>query len=165
MRLRQLQGHMLKLAHEDSPAATVHRPKLGRPSKTSTPSSASNSTETPLDRFPEPPPPPSSFPSVDKSKQSLTGRTNDANQSRENHETSNSVVGAPASAQGGGSINDSATPASGRPVRTTRNPRPVYVDAIQWSNKPWQASDEEIEALNKSIYTNPNTSYLNNLLS
>ena len=39
-----------------------------------------------------------------------------------------------------------------RPVRSTRNPAPQYVDAVQWSSvRPWSASPQEIAALNSAI--------------
>ena len=44
-----------------------------------------------------------------------------------------------------------------RPVRSTRNPNPVYVDSIECSFSPaaWSASNAEIEALNNSINIRP----------
>ena len=62
------------------------------------------------------------------------------------------------------------------PARSTRNPNPVYVDAItlqsqqtgpppykgfstnqSWSPKPWSASEMEIDALNHSISNHAGT--------
>ena len=54
------------------------------------------------------------------------------------------------------------TSAGNRPVRSTRNPNPCYVDSIQtgppptppfpqWSHRPWSASPEEIFKLNASL--------------
>ena len=106
----------LKLAHEDSPAAVVQRPKLGRPSsKTSTPSNVPDSTE-----FPNPP-----SMTVDGSKQTLvlTGRAVNGTSETISHETSNLGGDILASAAGGGS-----SPPLVRPVRSTRNPNPSYVD-------------------------------------
>ena len=39
-----------------------------------------------------------------------------------------------------------------RPIRSTRNPAPYYVDSIQLSSlRPWSASKDEISAINQSI--------------
>ena len=43
-------------------------------------------------------------------------------------------------------------PFTDRPVRSTRNPKPLYVDGVQLvSHKPWSASWEETQALNRAI--------------
>ena len=132
----------LKLAHEDSPAAS--RPKLGRPSKTSTTLDTPQSTE----RAPNPPP--------DKSKQTSSTGSADGTGDMKNHETSYPNSRVPASVDKSGlSMNTGPPniPFSGRQKRSTRNPNPQYVDAIQLSSlRPWSASEDEISALNKSIY-------------
>ena len=45
-------------------------------------------------------------------------------------------------------ILDIPTSDSSRPVRSTRNPNPIYVDAI---NRPWTASSGDIKWIQKSI--------------
>ena len=42
-----------------------------------------------------------------------------------------------------------------RPVRSTRNPKPTYVDSVEVAGmtKPWSASKIELEALNRAINT------------
>ena len=128
------------------------RPKLGRPSKTSTPVAVSNTTETPTNRFPDPPP---SFSTVDKSKQPLTSSAaanKDAIHRVSDHATSIPESRVPASADVGG---------SSRPTRSTRNPNPVYIDEISLtgpphfkpfiSRKPWSASAAEVDELNRTI--------------
>ena len=122
----------LKLAHPDSAASPVSRPKLGRPPTSS--SEASKQTEvTPTkgkedgrNRFsgPDGPPPLPPFPS------------HPPQQTNPRRENSN---------------------ATSRPVRTTRNPAPQYIDSvgISWSTRrPWSASQSDIAALNQSISRN-----------
>ena len=128
----------LRLAHPESLAAEASRPKLGRPSSRS---NGQNTTDrqslqpTRSNNFSTAPEPPVSLPSS-KSKQAAGPAATVAMNPNINHETSTS---------------DSRVPASARPVRTTRNPSPYYVDASQWSPKPWSASPGEIAALNAAI--------------
>ena len=43
-------------------------------------------------------------------------------------------------------------PNSSRPVRSTRNPAPNYIDGIQWASvRPWSASTADIAYLNSQI--------------
>ena len=122
----------LRLAHPESLAAPISRPKLGRPSSSS---KTSNATEA------KTPVPDSSNQLTDnRSKQTSTGGAGAVgNNKNDNHETSNPNCRQPASA------------ADARPVRSTRNPSPSYVDAVQWSPRPWSASPGEIAALNAAI--------------
>ena len=127
----------LKIAHKDSLAAPAQRPKLGRPPMTvrvkppsSTDGTASMTPSNQSDEFPLPQP--SSPSSSNQNKQEPVARENSNN----------------LNTTSGGSPPDSNF---GRPVRTTRNPNPLYVDAIQWSPRPWSASPHEIEALNAAI--------------
>ena len=134
----------LRLAHPESLVAPASRPKLGRP-HTSTHSDVQPSTEpSPQEdanfenRFPEPtaPPPKVRQPAASKQAVKVAGTVGN-----NNHETSSPNQRQPASED-----------LTGRPVRTTRNPNPYYVDAIQWATlRPWSASQSEIAALNTAI--------------
>ena len=140
----------LKFAHPSSLAAPIQRPKLGRPPSspephpdTSGPPDLQTSTEEDAriltdatNRFPDPP----YSPPTTQSKQAVTGQRH-ATTSSYNHETSIQKRSERASA-------------SDRPVRSTRNPSPQYVDAVEvcWSTKrPWSATQADIAALNDSI--------------
>ena len=128
----------LKIAHPDSLAAPATRPKLGRP--TTVQSKGQNETEA----GPNPPvqqtgPPPFCFGANPSSLNPL----NDGNKNNIGHATSNSGQPAASSAEAGNLK---------RPIRSTRNPAPQYIDAFQWSSlRPWSASSDEIAALNDSI--------------
>ena len=111
----------LRVAHPDSFASPMARPKLGRPPKATALTGSPNQTDanndnTRVDRFDDTPPqssvPPLPQPSlpVTESKQTLEGA---------NFQT--------------------------RQTRSTRNPNPKYVDAI------WSASPFEIAWLNRAI--------------
>ena len=130
----------LKLAHEDSPAAPIHRSRLGRPSKPSVPAEVSPSTEAD--------PQPSVFKSKQQTPDSSTGRNPvaGANKPDANHETSSHLSHDPAPSR-------SALGDDVRPIRTTRNKNPQYVDAFHesWSSRPWSASPAEIASLNQCI--------------
>ena len=138
----------LRLAHPDSLTAPASRPKLGRPKTTvqvdDQPATDANHTGFRQTRtnvpFPEPP----AVPTEENKQTYSTGRvpTDVGNTDKATHETSISKDRQPDSERNN---------APGRPVRTTRNPNPAYIDAIQWSPKPWQASKTELELLNKSI--------------
>ena len=141
----------LKFAHPKSLAAPAHRPKLGRPSTRSSSMDLQSSTEVVEEQFPSPsdvltnrlndPQPPEAV-SVNKLPVVIKG--NDATAQNINHETSIQ--------------DDRQPPSSGpppvkpfsRPTRSTRNPNPVYVDAITLS-RPWSASKDEIAELNRQI--------------
>ena len=132
----------LKFAHPESLAAPVHRPKLGRPadpSRTSVPSEGQTTTEESRlasdasNRFPDPP----NFQPAVQSKQAVNPTASGASRNETNHETSISEQ-------------PDRTP-SLRPVRSTRNPAPNYVDAVAVANRPWSATQVEIKALNDSI--------------
>ena len=131
----------LKIAHPDSLAAPATRPKLGRP--TTVQSKGQNATEA----GPNPPvqqtgPPPFCFGANPSSLNPL----NDGNKNNIDHATSNSGKPAASSAEAGNLK---------RPIRSTRNPAPQYIDAFQWSSlRPWSASSDEIAALKDSITRN-----------
>ena len=40
-----------------------------------------------------------------------------------------------------------------RPPRSTRNPRPLYVDSVKFNHTPWSATSTELEELNRCIST------------
>ena len=135
----------LKFAHPKSLASPVERPKLGRP-KASTLIGGTTQTEvgspevTLPNRFPHPPsvqkPHP---PSVEGQKSKQGGGYSVGNQPTKSHETSNLS----------GSEPPSPTPAGNtRPIRASRNPNPIYVDAI---SRPWSASPADIAEINRSI--------------
>ena len=129
-------------------AAPVQRPKLGRPSGASTPkggpepteaSSPSNTTTASAsNRFPNPP-------LSEENKQTRDAATGSAilgTPAKQNHETSYQKWREPSS--GDQSL--------ARPTRSTRNPAPKYVDALEYSKvRPWSASKEEIRDLNLLI--------------
>ena len=121
----------LRLAHPDSMAAPAHRPKLGRPTTrpdcpiTTEPKTASHNAG-----------------SENGGKTSLPQLTD-----AQPVETQNKQ-------------NEIQTSAGKRPARSTRNPNPLYVDALgpptsppflQWSPKPWSASQKEIDLINASL--------------
>ena len=128
----------IKFPHPDSLAAEVQRPSRGRPAR-SAPSDGSSVTDAepvsevltnpfPDQRVPFPRPP-------TQPAESFPNQVNKpvvANSTANNHQTSNTEV----------------PDLSRRPVRSTRNPSPKYVDAI------WVASENYLEELNKSINTN-----------
>ena len=123
----------IKFAHPESLAAEVQRPSRGRPSNRSSPDGSRPVTDAGMltnpvpDQqvpFPHPPTQPAESPKL------LVNKPAVANQEAVNHETSNSE-----------------RPELSRPVRSTRNPSPKYIDAI------WIASDEYLQNLNKSINT------------
>ena len=103
----------LKLAHEDSPAAPIHRSKLGRPAKAKT----ENKSQIEL-----PHPPPDS-----------TGRVAVNNQTRgkiQNEETQPPPVSSANDEFQGVVTGPPPVQPFGRPVRSTRNPYPMYVDSF-----------------------------------
>ena len=133
----------LKLAHPDSMASPASRPALGRPAATSASTDSSEATEerTPEIRFPNlPARPPFCKQPVDSPVESDNNSNQDSN------------VG------GKVSVGDS-TRASSRPLRSTRNPNPAYVNGMWLGSSPsspvaasaWSASPEEIRLLNSSI--------------
>ena len=136
----------LKFAHPNSLAAPAHRPKLGRPAATTSPSKSSTPTETtstgatplsrPTNRLSGVPNPPVDH-LTNRSKQTADGTA-----VMQSHETSSSKDEQPAPKK-----QDGQEPS--RPVRSTRNPAPQYVDAI--STFPWSASQSQIDFLNKEI--------------
>ena len=128
----------LKLAHPESLAAPAVRPKLGRPSVDT---SSHSAVPKPTDAQPSPAPSPFLSPRKENKQtpSPSTGR-DDAKHGNISHETSIST-GPP-----------STPPFPDRPVRSTRNPAPYYVDSIQLSSlRPWSASQTEIDNLNRSI--------------
>ena len=155
-RIRYEYRHLndLKPAHPKSMAAPAVRPKLGRPTSSSsdgqTSTEATTPEQTPSRQLPKPPPP-SSF----QNKQAVGSSPAATNATTRfgTHETSTPNDRVPASVSNDGlSGPPPIQPFSSRPVRSTRNPAPVYVDGIQWETlRPWSATSSEIEALNKSI--------------
>ena len=152
----------VKAAHPDSMAAPMHRPTLGRPP---------TSTSKPQLKPPTSPNPPNmvASPSPSNSKQTVTNArpvnyratsTNvESQHSSENNESGKFKPSSTPDAdlqlqvpEKGPLITkqmfDSADwpkildiPNSSRPVRSTRNPAPNYIDGIQWASvRPWSAS-------------------------
>ena len=146
-------------AHPDSLAAPASRPALGRP-PTSAPSKVQSSTDavpssvpTPSNRFSSfPNPPPSN--TKEESKQTLPAAV--GNQTSASHATS--------------ILKNRVPPLTGpepsRPVRSTRNKNPLYVDALSTdyqgppaghpfsrtaTQRPWSASQAEIDWLNSQL--------------
>ena len=141
----------LKLAHPKSLATPVERPKIGRPSKATSshldgqaPTDSENDGKTPsnqsnrLSSPPQPVPKPTSGDQSDKSKQPHPTDAPIRNHSTNGHATSTSTSG------------HRSEPAS-RPARSTRNPNPQYVDALEWSPHPWSATENEVADLNRQI--------------
>ena len=143
----------LKPAHPKSLAAPAVRPKLGRP--TSSPSEASRVTDANLlqdgrqNRFPKPTaePSPSSFPTAEN-KQAADRVNSSGTLPGDSHATSTLTDRVPASIVDSGLTTGpppvSAFPA--RPVRSTRNQNPYYVDSIAWS-----ATQSQLDHINNSI--------------
>ena len=144
----------LKLAHPDSMAAEASRPKLGRParsdSRTSTDRQSLSPSPTPSNRsndFPQPP----------TSQAAGTNKQTFGTRDSVSHATSfpeRSSASCPAQ---GGEIQNSGPPdiapfsSSGRPIRSTRNANPYYVDAMHC----WSATPTELAALNRAINAEP----------
>ena len=122
-RLQTYSWASCKIAHLRPDATLGQRPKLGRPSASS---EVPNSTEV-----------------VDDA----TGGLNVNNALNRNSNVGRENEPEPASQT---DVNNSlpAQPEIGRPVRSTRNPNPLYVDAIC---RPWSASQTEIHELNRLI--------------
>ena len=150
----------IKLSHPESLASPVERPKLGRPPKPSTNLSGQSSTEAPDGKVPSffPSAPLPQQPSLTAPSKQTSSLPSNATSNPNNHETSILENRQPASEDHSDfSMVPSGPPplqpfSSNRPVRTTRNPRPYYVDATRWDSvRPWSASQDEIEMLNRSI--------------
>ena len=127
MDLHMIQITVLKFAHPKSLAAPIHRPALGRPSASvSKPQLKPEASEPVANRIS-----PATVPQQEAADSEMSTNA------------------------GGGKFESLLTEPSAptlRPVRSTRNPSPNYVDAMQWSSlRPWSASGEEIEALNRAI--------------
>ena len=129
----------------------MERPKIGRPSKATSshldgqaPTDSENDGKTPsnqsnrLSSPPQPVPKPTSGDQSDKSKQPHPTDAPIGNHSTNGHATSTSTSG------------HRSEPAS-RPARSTRNPNPQYVDALEWSPHPWSATENEVADLNRQI--------------
>ena len=143
----------LKLTHPKSLAAPTERPKLGRPPLApSSPSEARKTTDAnsgesgrnrsnPTNRLiPEP--------TVAISPKINNNRlNNNDNSTRESHGTSKTNQGVSDPVTSSGPPPLPAFPSS-RPIRSTRNPSPCYVDSISCA---WSASQEEINDLNAAI--------------
>ena len=129
----------LKLAHPKSMAAPAERPKLGRPPGASSSSNGREPTDPASDRLAAPPNRFSSqLPSLPSRQPSQSVSVNKQTEEPE-----------PAKIQ----------TALNRPVRSTRNPNPLYVDSLSGPppfapfHRPraWTASGEELAAINNSI--------------
>ena len=121
----------LKLAHPESMAAPASRPTLGRPPKNpSAPAEHQTSTEASEEALPASSPELNRFPNPT----SLSGPP--------------PVPFAAQPVKINKTVDTSSAGNSNRPVRSTRNPAPIYVDAL---HKPWSASQLEINALNRAI--------------
>ena len=143
----------IKVAHPKSLAAPAQRPTLGRPPQVQTSAQSDPSTSTdaqaetslpfqkPSNQFLEPPlhqQAPGSKQTTAKSD-GKSRHVNHATSTRQNRLSSPDPPGIPPFI-------------TTRPVRSTRNPDPIYVDGIQWSSlRPWSASKTEISALNSLI--------------
>ena len=140
----------LKFAHPKSLASSIHRPSRGRPPQSVHPDlqqptdelAQTNGAEgTPQNRF-SPDPKPTNISTGPESKQSGT-------EERANHATSKqgrreSPIEPDAEWKPSGGPPPVA-PFERRAPRSTRNPSPMYVDAI------WTASQSELDQLNKDI--------------
>ena len=149
----------IKAAHPKSMAAPAQRPVLGRPSKTpgtSAPSGGRHSTEAPSD-FRLPLKTGSESDSLQKSKQPTQPAAVVGSSPLNNHATSsaNGRVESPSSGSEPAKIQT-----SGRPVRSTRNQNPLYVDAFTSvsipppAHKPWSATMDEVAEINRYISRN-----------
>ena len=127
-----------KLAHPDSLAAPAVRPKLGRPATSSSSKLQSSTEETPrpANRFPQPPAESSSSPST--ANKQAAGQVNGTSPGA-SHATSILPERVLASEADTGSANEEfqgvitgppPAQAFSRPVRSTRNPNPSYVDSF-----------------------------------
>ena len=119
------------LENSDLPAA--ERPKRGRPSKPSTTQSeADNTTDrqpVAVQGFP-PNLKPKQIPPAVAGRQSESGNNQPAAESRRN------------SNEGG---------KTRLPLRSTRNPAPVYVDSVVLDHTPWSASKDDLNSINQWI--------------
>ena len=147
----------LKLAHPKSLAAPVERPKIGRPSKTTsshldgqTHTDSNNDGRMPsnqpnrLNSSHQLVPKPTSGDQSEKSKQPHSTDAHVGNHSIDGHATSTSE-------------NPHRSEPASRPVRSTRNPNPQYVDALEWSPEPWSATKDEVADLNRQIQSSLTT--------
>ena len=128
----------LKFAHPKSLAAPILRPQVGRPSNvgTSDLGETPNTTDVIQNQFPEPP-------VENKQPVEVDGKSRSSS-----HATSNRAVHEPPSENQPGKIQTS----NRLPARSTRNPNPLYVDAIQTRPaRAWSASDKDLEEINRSI--------------
>ena len=128
----------IKLCHPDSPTSPVVRSKLGRPSK-NVEAKQQNQTNQSVSVGPEPP--------VSQPTNVNNGGTSDTR----NHETSTSIVRVPAPGKKARENSNGPPPNppfprhSTKPLRSTRNSNPNYVDAI------WVASPADLQELNRAI--------------
>ena len=141
-------------AHPKSLAAPAQRPKLGRPPQMTVPSGIRTSTEDRL--APRPPP---------------TDRLNRLSelppQEVSSEPASIGDVNKPVDGSKQTLPNEIQTAAGNRPVRSTRNPSPIYVDAFSTvaeatgpppfrgfpKLRTWSASASDLDAINASIGT------------
>ena len=131
----------LKIAHPDSLAAPIHRPALGRPPTSKLEDQTTRSPDATLQQ-----------------KGSTSTDTTGSEADWENGGQVNKPTVAP-STHAGDAQNSNV--GGKRPVRSTRNQNPLYVDSLEVSGPPpfrgfpahrtWSASKDEIEALNRSI--------------
>ena len=127
-------------------AAPAQRPALGRPS------SSNGQNQTDLNPSPPPTQSPEPVPAAPPfgAKNSKQTRSDVAISQNPTHATSNTDGHVPASVVDDGSTSGPPPfkPFS-RPVRSTRNPNPAYIDAF--APAAWSASPVDIRELNKSI--------------
>ena len=169
----------IKLAHPESLAAPATRPALGRPSRPSVPVETSNATEVkPVVKTSSPEPPPDRKQTQPVAAGKSLSPSDSAIVNQQTHATSYQGQRRSTSPPDGGKFQTTKAPhpeyikkgpiitdtmfskwtpellnLPSRPVRSTRNPNPVYVDSIACDFSPaaWSATDAEIEALNNSI--------------
>ena len=148
----------LKMAHPKSLAAPVERPKLGRPAMTSssdvhdqTDADAVNWKENPSNHFPS-----KRVPEPPVGNKQAAGPLNSGTSRSSGHATSTTEDPSPAFDPASGLTINGPPPkpafSSTRPVRTTRNPNPIYVDSISCM---WSASKSDLAAINSSISRSP----------
>ena len=161
----------LKICHPDSLAAPVQRPALGRPSNqvasptTTDARSQPTPAPSPQNRLKpvEPDPKPTNSSGKDKEVNKPKGAKIQTPETMSTNPHPNYIAKGPLVTEQ--MFNQAnwpkilGLPPASRPVRTTRNPNPVYIDAIQsigdFSRPPpnhyWSPTPAELADLNKSI--------------
>ena len=126
----------VRLAHPDSLAAPAQRPKLGRPTKRSAPSDGPTTT----DKNKQTEPDPAVRHLLNRSFDNIDGSQN------KSQNKASDIYGSASGIKETGP--PPVQPFAGRPVRSTRNPNPTYVDA---TTATWSASQSDLEFINRSI--------------